>query len=90
MRDLLDGKYDLTCLQLVVLSACQTGFRDTLHTPDEYVSLATAFLQAGVPGVLSTLWPIDDVSATVLSNRFYHLLLHEGLRADQALPQAQH
>lgn len=90
MRDLLDGKYDLADLQLVVLSACQTGFRDTLHTPDEYVSLATAFLQAGVPGIVSTLWPIDDVSAAVFFGRFYHLLLHEGRRADQALHQAQH
>lgn len=89
MRDLLDGKYDLTHLQLVALSACQTGFRDTLHTPDEYVSLATAFLQAGVPGVVSTLWPIDDVSAAVLFGRFYRLL-REGWRADRALHQAQH
>ena len=90
MRDLLNGKYDLADLQLVVLSACQTGFRDTLHTPDEYVSLATAFLQAGVPGIVSTLWPIDDVSAAVFFGRFYHLLLHEGRKADQALHQAQH
>ncbi|MBU0492440.1 MAG: CHAT domain-containing protein [Chloroflexi bacterium] len=29
------------------------------------------FIQAGVPGVIGTLWPVDDISTALLMERFY-------------------
>ena len=40
---------------------------------DDYVSLPTAMLFAGARCVLSTLWPVHDLSATLASVRFHQL-----------------
>lgn len=36
---------------------------------------AAGFLQAGVPGVLCTLWPVEDLSTALLMIKFYELHL---------------
>jgi CHAT domain-containing protein len=48
--------------RLVVLAACDTG-RGRLSRSEGVDSLARAFLAAGVPAVVSSLWPIDDEAA---------------------------
>lgn len=75
--------------RLVVLSACETGVFDFQRTPDEFVGLPVAFLQAGAAGVIGTLWPIDDVSTALLMMKVY--ALHFGGRAAprDALRKAQ-
>jgi hypothetical protein len=45
--------------QLAVLSACETGL-GTLSRGDELVELQRAFLYAGTPAVVTTLWKVDD------------------------------
>ena len=60
--------------RLVVLSACQSGMRET-SLPDEAIGLPSAFLQAGVPAIAATLWPVDDLSSALLMTRFYEFHL---------------
>jgi CHAT domain-containing protein len=74
LRDLLDGTLDLSCQQLAVLSACQTGITEFARVPDEAIGLPAGFLQAGVPGVVATLWPVNDLSTAVLMAEFYRSL----------------
>ena len=77
LRDLLDGNLDLSSQRLAVLSACQTGITEFERVPDEVIGLPAGFLQAGVPGVVATLWPVNDQSTAVLVAEFYRLLLAE-------------
>ena len=58
-------------LCLAVLSACQTAVTDFRHLPDEAVGLPAGFLRAGVPTVVGSLWPVDDLSTGLLMTRFY-------------------
>ncbi len=89
LRDLLDGDLDLSAARLAVLSACQTGITDFDKVPDEAVGLPAGFLQAGVPGVISTLWPVAAISTALLLARFYGYHLHDELDPATALHQAQ-
>jgi|GEM_PF-926107 len=57
--------------RLVVLSACQSAITDIAELPDEAIGLPTAFLQAGVPTVIGTLWSVSDFSTALLMQEFY-------------------
>ena len=89
LRDLLDGGLDLSAARLAVLSACQTGIIDFANVPDEAIGFPAGFLQAGVPGVISTLWPVNDISTALLLARFYRYHLQDGLESAKALHKAQ-
>jgi CHAT domain-containing protein/tetratricopeptide (TPR) repeat protein len=82
-------KLDLSASRLVVLSACQTGLTDFTSLRDEYVGLPAAFLQAGAPAVVSTLWEVNDLSTMLLMNRFYRIHCTENVSAPNALRDAQ-
>jgi CHAT domain-containing protein/tetratricopeptide (TPR) repeat protein len=75
--------------RLVSLSACQTGISDFEHVPDEVVGLPSGFLQAGVSGVVGTLWPVNDLSTALLMIKFYEAHLKNGLTPAAALRNAQ-
>ena len=62
--------------RLVVMSACQTAISGVTSAPDEVIGLPSAVMAAGVPGVIGTLWPVDDLSTTLLMQRFYELHLY--------------
>jgi CHAT domain-containing protein len=89
LRSLLDQALDLSHVRLVVLSACQTGITDFTRLPDEAAGLPAGFLQAGVPGVVSSLWLVNDLSTALLMDRFYRLHLQERLEPAEALRRAQ-
>ena len=58
--------------RLVTLSACQTAIPSTEAMRSADVDgLPSALLAAGVPAVVATLWPVDDLSTTLLMERFY-------------------
>jgi len=78
---------DLRATRLVVLSACDTalGPRDD---GDDLTALTRAFLYAGVPTVVTTLWSIDDPASAGLMETFYQRL-HEGATPSAALRAAQ-
>jgi CHAT domain-containing protein len=78
---------DLTGVNLVVLSACRTAV-GARSGGDEVVGLTRALLYAGTPGVLSTLWNIDDAASVGLMDEFYHRL-QDGATAAEALREAQ-
>jgi CHAT domain-containing protein len=77
LRDLLDGNLDLSRQRLAVLSACQTGITEFERVPDEVIGLPARFIQAGVPAVVATLWPVNNQSTAALVGEFYRLLLAE-------------
>ena len=55
--------------ELVVLSACDTG-RGRI-TGDGVIGLSRAFIQAGVPQVLVSLWAVPDAPTAELMTTFY-------------------
>jgi tetratricopeptide (TPR) repeat protein len=78
---------DLSNLELVVLGGCETGLGKT-HRSERAMSLARAFIAAGVPAVVHTVAPIEDeASARVLAE--FHRLYASGLDAPAALREAQ-
>ena len=89
LGDLLDGNLDIASSRLAVLGACQTGISDFRRVPDEAVGFPAGFLQAGVPGVVSTLWSVVDISTALLLTRFYFHHLEEGCEPGTALHRAQ-
>jgi CHAT domain-containing protein len=70
----------------VVLSACETGL-GKLSRGDELVGLQRAFLYAGTPAVITTLWKVDDRASYELVRAFYDRLGAAG--PVEALRQAQ-
>ena len=72
--------------RLVVLSACETGL-GKLSRGDELVGLQRAFLYAGTPAVVTTLWKVDDRATFELVRSFYGRL--ESAGPVEALRQAQ-
>jgi len=72
--------------RLVVLSACETGL-GKLSRGDELVGLQRAFLYAGTPAVVTTLWKVDDRASYELIRAFYNRLASAG--PVEALRQAQ-
>jgi CHAT domain-containing protein len=75
-------------IRLAILSACETGLPG-LKTIDEVVSLPIGLMQAGVAGVVSSLWSVSDLSTMMLLTKFYDLWRKHSLAPDQALHQAQ-
>jgi CHAT domain-containing protein len=72
---------------LVVLSACQTG-RHVIGGGDELLGLTRAFLYAGAPSLVLSLWAVEDQSTATLMARMHHLLA-AGWAKGAALRQAQ-
>jgi CHAT domain-containing protein len=71
---------------LVVLSGCETGL-GKLSTGDELVGLTRAFIYAGTPSVMASLWKVDDSSTAHLMSNFYRNL--KTMSKVEALRQAQ-
>ena len=88
VEDLIAGE-GLENARLAVLSACQTAITDFDRLPEEAVGLPSGFMQAGVPGVVGTLWCVNDLSTALLMIRFYEKHLRENLPPAAALRAAQ-
>ncbi|HEU4933712.1 MAG TPA: CHAT domain-containing protein [Pyrinomonadaceae bacterium] len=56
--------------RLVVLSSCQTG-AERYYDGEGMASLARAFMGAGVPLVVASLWPVDSAATEKLMVRFH-------------------
>ena len=63
--------------RLLVLSACQTGV-EQIKRGDEVIGLSRAFLYAGVPAMILSLWSVNDESTSELMVRFYDHLRAPG------------
>jgi CHAT domain-containing protein/Tfp pilus assembly protein PilF len=74
--------------ELVVLSACQTALGKEIRG-EGLVGLTRAFLYAGAPSVVASLWTVSDRSTAELMTRFYRGILVQKLRPAAALREAQ-
>ena len=72
---------------LVILSACDTSL-GRLTQGDEVIGLTRAFIYAGTPSVISTLWRVNDRASYELMLEFYRSL-KAGQPKGEALRQAQ-
>lgn len=71
----------------VVLAACGTA-RGQRNAGEATISVARAFLAAGAPSVVATLWPIDDEPAAEFFPRLHRHLAH-GLSPAEAVRATQ-
>jgi CHAT domain-containing protein/tetratricopeptide (TPR) repeat protein len=78
---------DLRGTRLVVLSACQTGLGD-VKQGEGVIGLRRAFVMAGAPRVLTTLWMVPDQQTQALMEVFIEGW-HTGMPASHALRAAQ-
>ncbi len=72
---------------LAVLSACNTGSGKLLKG-EGIMNLARGFIFAGVPGIVMTMWSVDDESSAEIVSKFYEYL-EDGMPKDEALRQAK-
>jgi CHAT domain-containing protein/Tfp pilus assembly protein PilF len=73
---------------LVVLSACQSALGKEFRG-EGLVGLARAFMYAGVPRVIGSLWEVSDRATAELMKAFYAGMLQRHLRPAAALRAAQ-
>jgi CHAT domain-containing protein/tetratricopeptide (TPR) repeat protein len=74
--------------ELVVLSACDTALGTDIKG-EGLVGLARAFMYAGAPRVVASLWAVNDLATSELMTRFYRGMLQRSLRPAAALHAAQ-
>jgi CHAT domain-containing protein len=92
---LADGEalsvYELSGLRLhaalVVLSACNTAQGQTTRG-DDVLGLSRGLLTAGAQAAVVSLWPVHDISTSLLMSEFYRRLQH-GATPAAALQEAQ-
>jgi len=73
--------------ELITLSACETGINDR-SSGDELIGLTRAFIYAGAPSVIVSLWKVNALSTQELMVKFYKLL-KKGKDKATALQEAQ-
>ena len=83
------GKEALSRLRVLVLSNAHTILGDPADLSDEAIGLPAGLLQAEVPAVVGTLWPVRGHGRLLLMARFYELMLGAGLLPAAALREAQ-
>jgi CHAT domain-containing protein len=74
--------------ELVVLSACRTALGEEVKG-EGLIGLTRAFLYAGAPRVVATLWDIDDRATARTMKLFYEGMLSRAERPAKALREAQ-
>ena len=80
------SRMDLSSLDLVVLSACQSGLGDV--TKEGVMGLQRGFKKAGAGSMLLTLWEVHDEATSILMQHFYKKAL-AGMPYREALRAAQ-
>ncbi|MCW5761008.1 MAG: CHAT domain-containing protein, partial [Phenylobacterium sp.] len=74
----------------VALSACNTANLEFTRLAQDLPALSSAFAQAGVRGVMGTLWPVNsETGATVVSGLFARLAGPDAAGPAAALAEAQ-
>jgi CHAT domain-containing protein/tetratricopeptide (TPR) repeat protein len=78
---------DLSGVELVVLSACETGLGEIVDG-EGILGLRRAIRIAGARSVVMTIWPIKDADACRWMRLFYERRLGRGLGSSEAARQA--
>jgi CHAT domain-containing protein len=79
---------NLSQANLVTLSACETGLGRVVGG-DDLVGLALAFMYAGAPSILASLWDVDDGSTAILMSKFYHNWIKNNMSKSESLRRAR-
>ena len=74
--------------RLAVLSACETSLPGG-PLLDEAIGFPSVLAEAGVAGVIGSLWSVQDLSTAILVARFYDYWRGEKLEPAEALRRAQ-
>lgn len=75
-------------VDLVVLSACQTGLGKHI-SGEGLIGLTRGFMYAGATSVVASLWKVEDEATAELMKRFYTEMLKNGKTPAEALRLAQ-
>lgn len=75
-------------LNLVVLSACETGSEQIMNG-EGMLGAARTFLAAGIPMVIASHWDVDSEATAELMTNFHKLRKSNGLSSVRALRAAQ-
>ncbi|AFY40207.1 Tetratricopeptide TPR_1 repeat-containing protein [[Leptolyngbya] sp. PCC 7376] len=83
-------KWDLSNVDLMVLSACQTALGHELGDGEEILGLGFQMQRAGAKSIMASLWSVDDGGTQTLMNNFYAILANQPkITKAEALRQAQ-
>ena len=80
------SELDLSKLNLIILSACQTGLGQI--SMDGVAGIPRGLKKAGANAILVSLWEVDDLATRLLMTSFFEGL-NSGLTKHEALRQAQ-
>jgi|GEM_PF-156122 len=75
-------------IDLVVLSACETGLGGFDNNGEQILGLGYQFQSQGAGAVVASLWQVNDGGTQVLMNAFYSAL-NQGMGKAEALQAAQ-
>ena len=81
------SKLDMRGLDLVVLSACQTGLGD-ITSGEGVFGLQRGFKNAGAKTIIMSLWKVSDIATQQLMTSFYNHYL-SGMPKEKAFRMAQ-
>ncbi len=79
----------LTNVDLIVLSACDTGLGGILGNGEEILGFGYLMQNAGARAAVASLWSVNDGGTQALMNVFYTKLKQGNLTKAEALRQAQ-
>jgi CHAT domain-containing protein/Flp pilus assembly protein TadD len=80
--------WQLPNMELMVLSACQTGFSE-IANGIEILGFGYQLQKAGVKNSIASLWKVKDEGTQVLMDNFYSSLQKGNVTVSEALQQAQ-
>lgn len=80
--------WNLSNVDLVVLSACQTALGGNLGNGEEILGFGYQMQRTGARAAIATLWTVDDGGTQALMDHFYQHL-KQGMTKAEALQQAQ-
>lgn len=76
-------------IQLVTLSACDTGIINKADSSSNLEGLSNVLNLKGVKAVMGTLWPISDEATALFMKLFYGLIFKGGYSPEEALKLTQ-
>jgi CHAT domain-containing protein len=87
LRDI--ERWRLPNVDLMVLSACETGLGDKLGNGQEILGFGYQMQRTGARAAIASLWSVDDGGTQALMNAFYGTLEIGNTTKAEALRQAQ-
>ncbi|MBD2778216.1 tetratricopeptide repeat protein [Iningainema tapete] len=81
--------WNLSNIDLVVLSACETGLGEELGDGKEILGFGYLMQEAGARAAVASLWSVDDQATQTLMNAFYTAMKQKKFTKAEALQKTQ-